>query len=289
MRWKRFNAFLSGLTFGILVALNVAFGAAPTIGNTGACTLATSILTCTVTTTGTNKIVVFSPATTTTTATPTTVSTITDAGAAGLTFTKRGASASVDSTCVAGTQAHCSLDVEEWWTLAATALTSEVIHINLSTTPTQGGGGWAEIAGAFSTSVPFDGNVSLPATAHGVTSVPTVTGISTSSTDDRIIALAVEGRNSSPGSPCFLTFAAWTSDLGNITASNSFYLHGLTQGTTVLLATQTAKFSTLSGNCPAGESTASGDNWAVLMDAMNGNAASAAACPGYKALKGVGC
>jgi len=293
------KSFLRLLSVLVLLWPLVCHSAAPTVSNNGVCTsaLGVSTLACSVTTTGTNKIVVLTVATQNTSATARTVTSVTDNGSAALVFDcvrKAGVctGSSATTVCLAGSINPCTLNVEQWWALAATALTTESLTVNLSGSATVVIGGWKGVAGVFNTAAPFDSNASLPSTNNGGSAtVPTTGTFSTSSTDDLLVDVTVVGRNQTGWVPCSIgTFGSWQATFAEISFTSQIELTERAQGVTTLQASASGHKSTSgSGGCPAGTSTASGDGWLSLTTAMNGNAVAGSACPGYRALKGVGC
>lgn len=79
----------------------------------------------------------------------------------------------------------------EWYGIAATAITSDVITVTLSATPTLASGEEFAVTGA-NTLSPFDPNANVPKTAVGTctatTAAPTVSGLSTTNPNDFIFA-----------------------------------------------------------------------------------------------------
>ena len=266
--------------------------AAPTVSNTGQCTsaLGVSTLACAVTTTGTNKIVSFTIATQNTSSTARTVSSITDAGGAGLVpVLAPGAGISATTVCLGGAINPCSLNLEQWWVLAPTALVAEAFTVNLSGSSTVVIGGWRATASVFNTAAPYDTNATLAAkNSGGSASIPTAGNYITSSTDDLLVFDTVVGRNQTGWVPCFLTYTNWNASFAEISFTSQIELTEEVQGVTATQSQSGVPLATVSSSCPGGTSTASGDGWLSLATAMNGNGV-ASTCSGYKALKGVGC
>ncbi len=266
-----FFAFLAWLTLA-----SAGYAAAPTISNNGNCTsaLAASTIACSVTTTGTNKIVVITTTTQNSSATARSVTSVTDNGSAGLSFVKApAASVSASTTCLAGAINPCALDVEQWWALATSALTTESLTVNLSGSATVVIAGWIAVGGVFDTAAPFDSNSTLAAVNNGGSAtIPTMSTYSTSSSDDLLTVAVVVGRNQGPWTPCFLTFSSWANTI-NIQFTAQVELSVATIGVTALQSAITAPQATSSGDCPTpGTVTGSGDGWILLATAMNGNA-----------------
>jgi hypothetical protein len=200
---------------------------------------------------------------------------VVDSGSAGLTFTKRGASASNNTTCIGGSATHCTVDVEEWTAVASTNLTSETVTVTYANTMLWIALNATEVYNLFSNSAPWDTNSSLPVTKSGVTSVPNFSGFTTTEADDLIVAYNIVGRNTFNGfAPCFLTFGMWANTMGNFSQGNAQSGTGALQAVS---STQnvTANEALSGASCPSGLSTNSGDNWAVMLDAFTGDAAPA--------------
>ncbi len=252
------------------------YAAAPTVSNNGTCTsaLGVSTLACSVTTTGTNKIVVLTVATQNTSATARTVSSVTDNGSAGLTFVLApNARKNASTVCLAGSINPCALNVEQWWALAASALTTESLTVNLSGSATVVIGGWKGVAGVFNTAAPFDTDVSLAALNNGGSAtVPTTGTFSTLATDTLLVDDTVVGRNQTGWVPCSIgTFGSWATTFAEISFTSQIELSERGQGVTSLQSSVSGHKSTSgSGACPAGTSTASGDGWLSLTTAMSG-------------------
>lgn len=113
---------------------------------------------------------------------PGTVSTVSATGGTGTvgTFTKR---SSITGTNTLGSQ----MDLEVWWALATTTLTTKTITVNFSGTPDSSKAFSFAISGA-NTAAPWDTNGSLPKTVTQATSgTPTATGVSTSNANDILL------------------------------------------------------------------------------------------------------
>ncbi len=265
----------------ILLALTLlwplaAHAAAPTVSNTGTCTgeVSSTTVPCSITTTGTNKIVVITTATSNNSSTVSAVTSITDNGAAGWTFVKApNASVSLATTCNGGVVPSCALDLEEWWALAATAKTSESVTVNFNHAALASVAGWKAVGGVFDTTAPFDGNVSLAATnTGGSATVPTMGSLTTSSTDDLLVNDVLVGQNVVNYAPCLPSFAVWATSFADFTFTAQLGLNERVLGVTSAQTGLAAHNAVISGSCPAGTATTSGTGWVILSTAMNGTA-----------------
>lgn len=198
--------------------------------------------------------------------------TVTTVSGCGLTWAKR-KSASTTSTCRAGLTNPCSLNGEIWWAEAAAPLAGCTVTVNFSAAMDQGGIGWMGVNGTTTPSAPWDINGSLPYSNTGLSSVPNFAGISTSALSYRLISYALVGRNTLEQFPC-LGAPVWASGSPQFLDQRhgaSLALTGASLAVNGRVNSVSSNYySNSSTNCPAGESTAAGDNWIVITDALIG-------------------
>ena len=202
--------------------------------------------------------------------TPIDTATVSSISGGGLTWIKR----------VAFTITTSSFDVastEEWYAIAASPLTSQVITATLSGPATAATITIFAISGA-NTTTPFDVNVSLPATNSDVTgtsTAPTVTGISTTNANTFLISFV-----HLPGNGVTLTEPAGFTRIlavNGFSGSPTFKNDWGQSGREIVSSTQS--------NISVAYSTVA--NWAMLVDAVQA-AGAASTLPPQRAITGVG-
>ena len=121
--------------------------------------------------------------------------TITSVTGGGLTFTKRHSTGSL--AVASGFQAQ----IDIWWAIAASPVSSTNFTANLSASVPQVGIVVFGVSGA-STVTPFDTNASLPkvASSTSTSATPTATGVSTSASNTMIFASTLANATGNPGS-----------------------------------------------------------------------------------------
>ncbi len=128
--------------------------------------------TCNYTTSGANRVVVLAILVTSTLGSNTTVTSVSDTG--GLTWTKR-------KQLLGPSDGTDFQTLEIWWAYAATAQAAKTITVNFNQSARTQALISYGVSGLLTPSSPWDINGSLPASATnvGATSLPTVTGVST--------------------------------------------------------------------------------------------------------------
>jgi len=82
-----------------------------------------------------------------------------------------------------------SEEVDEWWAVASSPLTSDTINLGESGSSSHNTVAIAYGISGANTANPFDSNSGLPYTKSGTSGTPTITGVSTSNANDMIIGL----------------------------------------------------------------------------------------------------
>ncbi len=260
--WKPLIAFLAGLALGIIALLNIAYAASPAldgagtaIKNFGTWTSATVTLT----TTLTDDVVCVAtyiakfpsgprPA----------ISSVTGAS---LTWTARGTPIGADWGTVWFT------NKELWCAPAPSALVAQVITVNFSTATEVNLIAFG-VNGVFSTAAPFDSNVSVPASNTGASGTITVSGVSTTQSND------------------FILFHCGDQSASNCSAPASYTSIGTnTNDDTTAVASYLAVSAPLSSSSIT---TASRSNWTAVVDALTADSAVSGVAVGSRLLRGVG-
>lgn len=149
------------------------------------------------------------------------------------------------------------LNLEVWWGLATSALTSEVITVTVS-----GSLGTNTIIafgvnGSSNTAAPWDTNVALPATGSdvtGVTTQPTVTGISTTAAATMLLSFMAEARATAQTAGTGYTLVKTQTNAGGLVSDTTSAAEQKTVSTT-----QSGVSSTFGTNI---------DNWSMIADAI---------------------
>jgi len=129
--------------------------------------------------------------------------TVASVTSANLTFAKRTGASHSRINSAGNDTWHQEMEV--WWAYVPSALTNEVITVTSSGTPTNATIAAVECQGVEDPSSPWDTNASLPASADGGATVPTVTGITTDAS--KPVGFMFEGTTEPAGGPD----TGWTS------------------------------------------------------------------------------
>lgn len=223
----------------------------------------------TLTTTGTNRIVLVHIATTSLTGSDPAISSVSDT--AGLVWTRRGTRQTWTGT---GTGTLTNVN-DTFWAFSSGTLTADSISVTWSAAPPADVITVAGISGVTSMSIPFDSNGSLPAYASdstGAGTAPTVV-LSTSHSADLLIATCDSNGITNFCDPVASTSPAWVSVSSKSVSSSANAL------TTVLYVRAT--LPQLTGFSAAPSASSSTKYWQLNGDATIGDDSG---CPGKGAL-----
>jgi hypothetical protein len=193
----------------------------------------------------------------------------------GLTFTKRvGLGGQLITACISSPQ-NCLVDFEVWEAEASSPLTGQAFAVTATT-----GGATGAILGAFglanttSPSSPWDPSGSLPATTsdiNGTGSVPVVTGVSTSNTNDLILQFCGTANNIGQFSCTGQQNTGWSIATASASFLNSFVNYQIGSGVYYKTVSSTLSgvtldaIATISGGA---DPTTSTRNWINFGDAI---------------------
>ena len=196
--------------------------------------------------------------------------TVSSISGGGLTWIKRKQFAITTSTFNFGS-------IEEWYGIAASPLSSQVITATLSGNSNSATITVFAISGG-NTTTPFDVNVSLPATASDITgtsTVPTVSGVSTTNANTVLLSLVCL-----PGNNVTLTDPSGFTRIGLVSgfSGSPNFTNGSSQSDRNIVSLSQSSIS-------VAYSTVA--NWGMLVDAVQA-AGAAATLPPQRASTGVG-